>query len=83
MFASLAPGQSATATPPATTALSGTCAIQAPATDGIVLEPAGGTGTLVTALYRAEFQITWSDGTIETVPDEGWELVEVLEDLGP
>jgi hypothetical protein len=33
-------------------------------------------------LYRAEFQITYTSGEVETVPD-GELLIEIVPDLGP
>lgn len=78
MFARLAPGQSATGT----TVLSGVCAIEnAPL--GIVREPVGSIGALPEALYLAQFQITWQDGTTDTVPDGDGQLLEIRPDLGP
>ena len=32
--------------------------------------------------YRGEWEITWSDGTIQTVPNDTYFAVDVLEDLG-
>lgn len=78
MFAKLAPGQSATGT----TTLSGVCTVE-DAPQGIVREPVGSTGALAEALYLAQFQIDWSDGTSETVPDGDGELLEIRPDLGP
>lgn len=80
MLAKLAPGQTVSA---GADDLDGVCTIEAPATDGIVKEPTGGTGALGVALFLVEFQITFSDGTTETIPDEGYQELEVLADLGP
>lgn len=33
-------------------------------------------------LHRAEFEVTYSDGTIETWPNAGYLLVQIVEDLG-
>jgi len=33
-------------------------------------------------LYRAEFEVTYSDGAVETFPNAGYLLVSVVEDLG-
>jgi hypothetical protein len=33
-------------------------------------------------IYQAEYEITWNDGTIQTVPDDGYAVVEVEQDLG-
>lgn len=42
---------------------------------------AGDTDTSGT--YRAEIQITFSDGRIETVPSRGYEHIEIQDDLRP
>jgi hypothetical protein len=36
----------------------------------------------VAGLYDAEFQITWQDGRTETVPSDGYEVVQIRADLG-
>lgn len=79
MRAGLAPGQSAAGT----TAIDAPCSIVGDPADGVVLEPVGGLGPLGAALYRVWFPVTYSDGTVETVPDEGWQLVEVIAAAGP
>lgn len=33
--------------------------------------------------YSMEFEITWSDGTVQTVPNEGYYSLVIEEDLGP
>lgn len=35
-----------------------------------------------TGLHRAEFEVTYSDGRIETYPNAGYLLVQISEDLG-
>ncbi|HHW34406.1 MAG TPA: hypothetical protein GXX24_09765 [Paracoccus solventivorans] len=35
-----------------------------------------------TGLHRAEFEVTYSDGAIETWPNAGYLLVQISEDLG-
>lgn len=35
-----------------------------------------------TGLHRAEFEVTYSDGSIETYPNAGYLLVQIAEDLG-
>lgn len=75
MLVGLAPGQSNEG---GAGTLSGTCSIEAPATGGIVREPTGGTGTLGLALYRVQFEVTYSDGTVESIPDEEPQLLEVI-----
>lgn len=73
MRAVLAPGESATGT----TSLTGAMAFE-DRPQGIVREPLGGTGALAEALYRVGFWITWGDGTLEKVPDEDYQLLEVV-----
>lgn len=42
------------------------------------------TGNLDTAgTYQGEFEITWSDSSIETVPNAGYFSFEIQPDLGP
>jgi len=38
--------------------------------------------TQVTGLYRIEFRVTYQDGTIETFPNGGYLLVNILERIG-
>lgn len=33
-------------------------------------------------LHRAEFEVTYSDGSVETFPNSGYLLVQIGEDLG-
>jgi hypothetical protein len=33
--------------------------------------------------YKLEFEITWADGSVQTVPNDGYLTLEVVEDLGP
>jgi hypothetical protein len=33
--------------------------------------------------YECEFEITFMDGSVETVPNDGYFLIRVVEDLGP
>lgn len=73
MRAVLAPGESATGT----TTLTGAMGFS-DRPNGIVLEPVGGTGALAEALYRVGFWITWGDGTLEKVPDENTQELEVV-----
>ena len=41
------------------------------------------TGDTATAnLYDAEWEITWADGGYETVPNNGYWSIEVVDDLG-
>lgn len=38
--------------------------------------------TVRAGLHRAEFEVTYSDGTVETFPNAGYLLVQIGEDLG-
>lgn len=33
--------------------------------------------------YAAEFEITWTGGGIETVPNSGYKTIQIIPDLGP
>jgi hypothetical protein len=36
----------------------------------------------VAGMFRAEFEVTFADGTIKTVPNSGWDTVKIYKDLG-
>lgn len=38
--------------------------------------------TASAGLYDAEFEVTWADGGYETVPNDGYFSIEIVEDLG-
>jgi hypothetical protein len=38
--------------------------------------------TILPDIYQAEFEITWNDGTVQTVPEDGYAVIEVEQDLG-
>lgn len=38
--------------------------------------------TDVAGVYRLEFEITWDVGVIETVPNDGYKELVIMEDLG-
>ena len=61
-------------------AVSAAAAITTPATGRVTYEWDAG-DTDVPGTYDAEFQILWSDGTIETVPNEGYFEIVVGDDL--
>lgn len=62
-------------------AITGTCAvISAPA--GTVRYTWATGNTDISGTYSGEFEITWSDGKIGTVPNEGYFTLEILDDLG-
>ncbi len=52
-------------------------------TDGNVEYTTVATNLDIAGLYRHEWQVTFSDGTIFTFPDEGYNYVSVDMDLGP
>lgn len=62
--------------------IAGTCAI-ASAVGGVVRHDWIAGETATTGVFNAEFQITWNDGGIETVPNDGYFSVEFVDDIGP
>lgn len=38
--------------------------------------------TAIAAVYDCEFEVTWGDGTIETFPNDSYNVVEFKRDLG-
>lgn len=38
--------------------------------------------TDITGLHRAEFEVTWPDETVETFPNGGYLLINIVQDLG-
>lgn len=51
------------------------------AANGRVQHDWGATDTDTVGTFDIEFEITWSDGTIETVPNDSYLSVEVVDDL--
>tara|TARA_R110000803_G_scaffold61660_1_gene121617 strand:- start:254 stop:577 length:324 start_codon:yes stop_codon:yes gene_type:complete len=55
----------------------------------VVISEAGGTvqydwvagDTSATGSYQVEFEVTYSDGTVETFPNDGYIRVQILEDI--
>ena len=41
-----------------------------------------GTDTAVAGVYAAEFEVTYADGAVETFPNAGHLLIEIVDDLG-
>lgn len=39
--------------------------------------------TAVADTYNTEFQIGWKNGTLETVPNSGYNQIQIAPDLGP
>jgi len=52
------------------------------AVNGIVTYTWDPTDTAAVGSYNVEFEITWNDGGVETVPNDGYMEVEVVDDLG-
>jgi hypothetical protein len=57
------------------------CAITAAAT-GQVTYAWDSDDTATSGTYNVEFEIHWNDGTIETVPNQGYNTVIITDDLG-
>lgn len=51
------------------------------ATNGVVTVTFQAADTATAGDYSAEFQITWTGGGIETVPNDGYISISILEDL--
>ncbi len=51
------------------------------AASGIVRYDWDAADTAAAGLHRAEFEVTYSDSTVETFPNDGFLMVNVLEDL--
>lgn len=52
------------------------------AVNGIVTYQWTGSDTDTSGTYNVEFQITWGDGRIQTIPNADYLTVEVVDDLG-
>lgn len=52
------------------------------AVGGIVSYAWDAADTSATGIFDVEFEITWSDGGIETIPNESYKTVEIKDDLG-
>jgi hypothetical protein len=64
-----------------TTIVTGTCA-SVVATSGIVEYAWGASDTLVSGTYNGEFEIDWGGGIKETVPNDSYFTVTIVDDLG-
>jgi hypothetical protein len=62
--------------------VSGPCTVLAPPMDGVVMHEWDATETAVADFYNAEFEITWGDGSIQTVPNSGYFYIDIQDDLG-
>lgn len=72
--------RSASASDTATPKVKATCAIVT-ANQGIVSYHWGATDTDTVGDFNVEFEIHWSDGTIQTVPNDSYNTITVVEDL--
>jgi hypothetical protein len=63
------------------TTVDGACVVVS-AVAGTVSYTWGATDTLIVGAYDAEFEITWSTGIVETVPNDSYFSVEFVQDLG-
>lgn len=52
------------------------------AINGVVEYQWIGADTAVLGFYKAEFEVTYSDGTVETFPNEGFTSILITEDIG-
>jgi hypothetical protein len=60
--------------------VTGTCTIVDAVDGGIKYVWAGG-DTAVSGTYQVEFQVTWNDGTKQTLPNDSYDTVTVMDDL--
>ena len=58
-----------------------TCVIATPLTSGVVEYLWNSADTDAPDTYEAEYEIEWSDGRKQTVPNEGYLVVRVVADL--
>ncbi len=56
--------------------------VLSPATAGVVMHTWLPADTNTAGVYHAEWQITWGDGTIQTLPTESYVRIEIVPDLG-
>lgn len=66
---------------PVGTRITGACTIAAPSTSGVIEYPWEPGDTDVAGQYRAQFEIVWSNTKPQTVPNEGYEVIEIQPDL--
>lgn len=52
------------------------------AAGGVVSVTFQSADTATSGEYSAEFEITWNDGGKETIPNDGWLTITILDDLG-
>ncbi len=64
------------------TTVTGTCSIVAPATNGVVRYSWNPADTAAVNTFQGEFEVTWSDSTITTFPNDDYFSVEIKADLG-
>ena len=64
-----------------TAKINASCAI-ASAAGGVVRYTLLAADTDTTGNLDAEYEITWNDGGVETVPNDGYFSIEIVDDLG-
>lgn len=57
------------------------CLVQGEADERAVIYPWKPADTAVAGTFRAEFEITFADGAIETVPNGGYLQINIAEDI--
>jgi hypothetical protein len=67
---------------PAPLTIIGVCSIVSPATSGVVTYSWISSNTATVGTYNGEFEITWANGAIETVPNDNYFQVAIKADLG-
>jgi len=50
--------------------------------NGVLLVTFNSIHTVVTGLFKAEFEVKFSDGRVETFPNDGYLQVNIIKDLG-
>jgi len=68
--------------PPATTATINVSAILTDAANGVVTATLSALNTAVPGDYNCEFEVTYSDGGIQTFPNDGYFEMKIISDLG-
>lgn len=65
----------------ATVTVTGTCTVTGASTGAVSYQWVTG-DTAVADTYNGEFEVTWSDGKIETIPNDSYFTVVIKADLG-
>jgi hypothetical protein len=64
------------------TSWSSVLAFSSPRTSGVVVYTPVAGDTAVIGQFQAEVEITWSDGGVETYPNDGYITLNIVADLG-